>query len=51
MENKILQYDGFIPPCGIFCGSCPNYTREKNRCEGAKKVVRQESVKEFMSVV
>ncbi len=37
MENKILQYDGFIPPCGIFCGGCPIYTREKNSCEGANK--------------
>ena len=37
MENKILQLDGYIPPCGIYNGGCPNYMREKNRCEGAKK--------------
>lgn len=27
----------FIPPCGIFCCGCPNFTREKNKCPGADK--------------
>jgi hypothetical protein len=34
MSNKI-PYSGFVPPCGIFCGTCPNFTREKNKCQGA----------------
>lgn len=29
-------YTGFIPPCGIYCGECPNYLREKNPCLGAE---------------
>lgn len=33
----IKEYNGFIPPCGVFCGECPNYIREKNTCEGAEK--------------
>lgn len=31
------EYKGFIPPCGIYCGQCPNYLREKNRCQGAEE--------------
>ncbi len=27
------KYTGHIPPCGIFCGSCPKY---KIDCEGAE---------------
>ena len=33
---KQLEYIGFVPPCGIYCGGCPNYVRNKNRCEGAE---------------
>lgn len=36
-------YKGHIPVCGIFCGGCPVYVRDKNRaetnvqrCEGCK---------------
>ncbi|WDV46461.1 DUF3795 domain-containing protein [Clostridiaceae bacterium M8S5] len=31
------RYDGYIPPCGIYCGECPNYIREKNTCKGASE--------------
>ncbi len=34
--KKNSNYDGKPPPCGIYCGTCPNFTREKNRCEGAE---------------
>jgi hypothetical protein len=34
-KQKGLTYHGYIPPCGIFCGGCPNYIREKNKCCGA----------------
>ncbi len=37
MDSKALKYSGFVPPCGIFCGGCPIFTRDKNRCEGAEK--------------
>lgn len=30
-------YNGLIPCCGIFCGNCPNYYRDKNACCGAEK--------------
>ena len=30
------EYNDFIPPCGIYCGTCPNYIRSKNPCPGAK---------------
>ena len=30
------HYYGKIPSCGIFCGGCPIYTREKNPCRGAE---------------
>ena len=26
---KIKPYNGRIPACGVFCGGCPIYTREK----------------------
>ena len=34
MDNIELKYSGFVPPCGIYCGACPNFKREKNKCEG-----------------
>jgi hypothetical protein len=33
----IKTYNGLIPPCGIYCGRCPNYLREKNPCLGAEE--------------
>ena len=30
------MYNGKVPCCGIFCGSCPKYTRDKNICFGAE---------------
>jgi len=30
------EYKGFIPPCGIFCGACPNYNRARKPCPGAE---------------
>lgn len=34
--TKIQRYEGRIPACGVFCGGCPTYTREKNPCKGAE---------------
>ena len=33
---KIKPYNGRIPACGVFCGGCPIYTREKRPCKGAE---------------
>jgi hypothetical protein len=35
MENGFKYYSGRIPACGVFCGGCPIYIREKNPCPGA----------------
>ena len=29
-------YNGRVPACGVFCGGCPTYTRQKNPCLGAQ---------------
>ncbi|QOR34992.1 DUF3795 domain-containing protein [Clostridium sp. 'deep sea'] len=34
------DYVGYIPPCGIYCGTCANYIREKNSCAGATEHCR-----------
>lgn len=39
------SYIGFIPPCGVYCGTCPNYLREKNPCPGAEKHCRARKCK------
>ncbi len=33
--EKHKKYKGKIPPCGIFCGSCPKYLKENDPCKGA----------------
>ncbi len=33
MGKLDLKYTGFVPPYGIYCGGCPNFAREKNKCE------------------
>lgn len=46
--NCIKNYEGRIPACGVFCGGCPTYTREKNPCPGAEiNIKRCESCKTF----
>jgi hypothetical protein len=35
-ENKIKYYGGRIPACGVFCGGCPMYLKDKNPCPGAE---------------
>lgn len=32
---KPLNYWGRIPACGVFCGGCPVYVRDKKPCPGA----------------
>lgn len=36
MENRLKYYKGRVPACGVFCGGCPVYTREKKSCPGAE---------------
>jgi hypothetical protein len=35
--NPYKKYKGRVPACGIFCGGCPVYVREKMPCPGAEK--------------
>ena len=35
-KNILKYYHGRIPACGVFCGGCPTYTREKKPCPGAE---------------
>lgn len=39
----LKTYNGRVPPCGVFCGGCPTYTREKKPCPGAEISQRCES--------
>jgi hypothetical protein len=34
--SEIKSYKGRIPACGVFCGGCPVYTRNKKSCPGAE---------------
>jgi len=36
MGESLQEYNGSIPPCGVFCGGCPNYLRQRNPCPGAQ---------------
>ena len=36
MEKVKKIYNGIVPCCGIYCDSCPIFTRCKNPCLGAK---------------
>ena len=46
--NKLKIYNGRVPACGVFCGGCPTYTREKNPCPGAElNIKRCEGCKTF----
>lgn len=33
---KTKPYYGRIPACGVFCGGCPTYTKDKKPCLGAE---------------
>ena len=35
--NNLKPYYERIPACGVFCGGCPTFTRERNPCPGAGK--------------
>ncbi|HAF29471.1 MAG TPA: hypothetical protein DCG75_10530 [Bacteroidales bacterium] len=34
--TNLKIYHGRVPACGVFCGGCPTFTREKNPCPGAE---------------
>ncbi len=34
------SYVGIVPSCGVFCGGCPNYIRDKRACPGASRCDR-----------
>ena len=35
------MYIGKVPCCGIFCGNCPNYIRDDNKCFGAESYCKK----------
>ena len=39
----LKSYNGTVPPCGVFCGGCPTYLKEKKPCPGAEVSQRCES--------
>jgi len=42
------SYQGRVPACGVFCGGCPLYIKEKKPCPGAEKnKARCENCKSF----
>lgn len=44
----LKYYQGRVPACGVYCGGCPTYTREKNPCPGAEiNLVRCAGCKTF----
>lgn len=46
--NVLKPYQGRVPACGVFCGGCPTYTRNKNSCPGAEiNIKRCEKCKTF----
>lgn len=45
IELFMFEYTGFIPPCGIYCGICPNYIRDKNICLGATEHCKKRKCK------
>ena len=46
--TNFKQYSGRVPACGVFCGGCPTYTRERKACPGAEiNIKRCESCTTF----
>ena len=41
------DYSGFVPPCGVFCGGCRVYLRDKKPCPGAEIRCREKKCKSF----
>lgn len=45
---NMKTYCDRVPACGVFCGGCPTYTRERNACPGAGvNIKRCEGCKTF----
>lgn len=45
---NMKTYCDRVPACGVFCGGCPTYTRERNVCPGAGvNIKRCEGCKTF----
>ncbi len=41
-------YTGRVPACGVYCGKCPVFIREKNSCPGAEINIKKcENCKSF----
>ena len=46
-DMNAKPYTGMVPPCGIFCGTCPRYLRTKAPCPGAAIQCPQRQCKSF----
>lgn len=34
--TSLKLYNGRVPACGVFCGGCPTFIRERKPCPGAE---------------
>ena len=34
--TKLKSYYGRIPACGVFCGGCPTFLKDRSPCPGAE---------------
>ena len=45
---SIKEYDGAVPPCGIYCGGCPRYKSDgKKSCMGCDDGCQLKKCKSF----
>ncbi|WP_424358262.1 DUF3795 domain-containing protein [Methanocella sp. MCL-LM] len=47
LVEQLKHYDGVIPSCGVFCGGCPVYVRDRKPCPGASLADRCGRCKTF----
>lgn len=48
MNHKVVFNKSLIAPCGINCGSCIAYLREKNKCPGCRLIVSDKLKTRFL---
>lgn len=47
LVEQLKHYGGVVPSCGVFCGGCPVYVRDRKPCPGASLANRCERCKTF----
>ena len=43
MSTKVMFEESQIAPCGMNCGSCLGYLREKNKCPGCREIFKDKA--------